>query len=112
MIRLIGILVLLAGCSTLGKASGGAGLAIETVADQIRIECGNTVPDGPCTPESRITTEEKAGLKASLEEAVRMLELADAAVMTGQAETAAMRLRQSEGVVAAIARLLESRGIR
>ncbi len=112
MIRAAVLLLLLAGCATAGKGVGGAALGIETLADQIRAECGNTVPDGPCTPESLITTDEKKGLKRSLQVAVQLLAQADAAIVAGDAVRAATTLRQSEAVLQAIERFLIQRGVR
>lgn len=110
--RLVLVLFLLAGCATAGKGVGGAAMGVETLADQIRIECGNTVPDGPCTPESLISTDEKQGLKRSLQTAVDLLEQADGALVMGDALRAATTLRQAEAVLQAIQRFLTMRGVK
>lgn len=104
-------LVLLTGCATAGKGVGGAALGVETIADQIRIECGNSMPDGPCTPESKISTEEKQGLKKSLQIAVTLLEGADSAIVLGDAVTSATKLRQADAVLESITRWLQQRGV-
>lgn len=107
----LGWVVLLTACATAGNSVGGAALGVETLADQIRAECGNTVPDGPCTEDSLITTAEKQGLKKSLQTAVLLLEGADSAIVLGDAVTGATKLRQADAVLEAITRWLTQRGV-
>lgn len=108
-ILILALAACLSACAVAGKGVGTTSLAIENVADAVRMACGNTVPGGPCTEGAIITTDEKEGIKNSLQIAVNYLAVADQAIVTGNGEQAAARLRQAEAILEAINRLLAER---
>ena len=102
----------LAGCVGLNNAIGAGALTISGAAKIIRLECGNTVPDGPCLPGRAITTDEKQGLKEDLQKAQVALQEAAALNQLGKSNQAAGKLSQSRAILDAVEKLLIERGIR
>lgn len=107
-------LVLLAGCANFQNAVGAAYLARTTIAEAVTEECGNSAPDGPCAPESAISTADKDRVKAYLVQAGDYL--ADArAIEAGRAGVNCSDkwacLNAANGVLDAVERILIERGV-
>ena len=81
---------------------------IKSVAEQVTRMCGNTVPDGPCTAGSLISTDDKQDIKARLQEASEQVVLANAAVNVRDTFEASDKLGQAEGILRLIREQLAS----
>lgn len=110
MKKLLLIPLLVAGCASFGNGLGAAYLAIDTVADAIWMECQNAVSDGPCVPESAISTEDKQRAKAALSEALVLVDEARILYVAGSVDLAADRLQQANVILDAVEQLLIARG--
>lgn len=64
-----GVLLTAIGCagSSINNTVGQTYIAIEAAANTAKLECGNTVPGGPCLPTSAISTKQKDEIKDSLQ---------------------------------------------
>ena len=102
-------IVLLAACSGLNTYVGGGALTVKSAAELITQECGNTTPNGPCLPTSRISTAEKQDLKVRLQAAINLLEVANDTNLTAQERRT--RLEQSQAILDAIEQILIARGV-
>ena len=111
MIRIAIIALLLSGCQSLSTsdAIGGASISITTTARVITEECGNTVPDGPCTSDSLIPTERKTQMKATLRSAQVLVAAADEAYEDGR--EANHFLERAQIVIASVRQLLTDLGV-
>ena len=108
---LSGVLFLAACATNLGNAIGASYLTIQTVADTIKQECGNTVPDGPCTFDSVISTEEKNRYKGMLSAALDDIDAANGLYKAGDVFEAGNYLDVASGVLQEIERQLVERGV-
>ena len=109
---LIGVLIF-SGCAspTLTRSIDYSNITITSIAETVREECGNTVPDGDCLPTSLITTDEKNGIKADLLRAAETLDLAEIARIRGDADTAANRIDAARLLLSQVRQYLEERGV-
>lgn len=108
--------LLLAGCASTSfqDAIGAAYLTRTTVAEAVQRECGNTVPDGPCSPESAISTADKQRVKAMLVEVGGYLADARAIEAGRQGMSCSDKwacLEAASGVLDAVERILTERGM-
>tara|TARA_R100000808_G_scaffold2647_1_gene10210 strand:- start:4725 stop:5066 length:342 start_codon:yes stop_codon:yes gene_type:complete len=101
---------LLVACQSVpaSNAIGGASLAITTIAMAVKEECGNTVPDGPCTPDSWISTADKQKIKVELGDAVAAVRAADEALRHSRDATG--WLAKADAIIAAVQRFVRARG--
>jgi hypothetical protein len=111
-IAVLAVLVLaLSGCTNLNNIIGGGALTVKTAADVIYEECGNTVPDGPCVPHSRISTEQKNELKQQLLIATDWLAEANHMKKAGDVDESADALEQANKILKHVESVLISRGV-
>lgn len=110
-------ILLLSGCGSLGirsfgDALGAAYLTIDTVADAVWQECQNAVSDGPCVPESAISTEDKQQAKQLLTDALMLVDEARILYVAGSVDLAGDRLLAANAILDAVEQLLIARGAR
>ena len=103
--------LLLGACQTLdvGDAIGASALAVTTTARAVTAECGNTQPDGPCQPESWISTSDKQSLKERLRAARDAIHAAEDAYVNGR--DAAGFLGTANALLSGVRQFLTTRGI-
>ena len=110
-LMLVGCLLLLPGCANLSNGIGAAYISIESMAQTITAECGNTVPGGECTADSLLTRSDVDGFKEDLQEAKMAVDSANVIYNTGNASGAANELQVAQNVLATIRSILTSKGV-
>lgn len=109
----LALCVSIAGCVSpnLQQIIDHSNLAVTTIAQTVKDECGNTVPDGPCVSTSLIGTAEKNNIKTTLQSTGESLDLASVALVRGDNENAANRLQAAQEIIRRLQQMLEARGI-
>lgn len=105
------VLALATGCGNIRTVISGGALTIENAAEIVARECGNTAPDGPCLPTSRITTVEKNDFKIRLQTAQDLLNDANDLNRVGDISQAEDKIAEADKILAALERILIQRSI-
>ena len=85
--RLLLLVLILSGCSSFGTSVpdsiGAAYASIETLAEVIQMECGNTEPGGPCRDISTLDRGDVNSMKEDLQRAKTAVDQANMIYMEG-----------------------------
>ena len=111
MVVLACLILLLNACANLSNGLGAAYVSIETMADVIQMECGNTEPGGPCVSTSLLDRGDVDSMKVDLQLAKDAVDDANRIYNAGDASAATDRLSAAQAVLASLRTALEIRGV-
>lgn len=101
----------IAGCTNLSNGIGAAYVSIETIAETIQMECGNTEPGGPCVSTSLLDRGDVDSMKTDLQRAKYAVDDANRVYNAGNPAAATDYLSTAQAVLSSLRTALEIRGV-
>ncbi len=117
LLAMLLVTLMLTGCvgaggqRSIGNSIGASYLTVQTLADAIRLECGNVAPGGECTPDSVITTAEKENFKHWIGNALASIDSAHQLYEAGNEAPAGAKLQIALGILQELETILLTRGL-
>ncbi len=103
--------LVLTGCANHAERIADASATVESIAQTVQAECGNTQPGGPCTSGSLIDTETKNEVRDDLRQVVDLLQDANRMLLTDERGRAGRTLDRVESLLVELALILAERGM-